>query len=59
MAGTVALVVDAEAEEPTWTSAVMADWEAEEVFVERGTREVFVERHTGDALQGIGCLRIG
>ena len=40
--GTVALVVDAEDEEPTWTSAVMADWAADEAFV---------ERRAGDAAQ--------
>jgi len=46
----VALVVDAEDEEPTWTSAVMADWAADEAFV---------ERRAGDAAQGEGYLRIG
>jgi len=44
------LALDFEAEEPTWTSAVMADWDAEEVFA---------RRVVGDAPGGEAFLRIG
>ncbi len=45
-----ALALGFNAPQPTWTSAVMADWDA---------TEVFAERIEGDAAEGAGFLRIG
>ncbi len=44
------LALDFEAEEPTWTSALMADWDVEQVFA---------QRNEGDAAEGEAFLRIG
>ena len=49
-AAQTALLLDFEDEEPSWTSAAMADWESVEVFA---------ERRTDDPGAGQGYLRIG